>query len=96
LATCPQNIDGETHQNTFITAVCTLTPASVPISLTTFDTVAQVARKAQFTCSQVHYTVHLRRDIERGGRREVSTDMRRVNARALEALLVSPSVAKAS
>jgi len=34
---------GETHHCTFIVAVCTLRPASVPIIPTTFDTVALAA-----------------------------------------------------
>jgi hypothetical protein len=40
-------------------------------------------------------TVHLYKDAAQAGR-EVRADMRRVKARALEALLVSPSVAKGS
>jgi hypothetical protein len=34
---------GETHHRTFIAAVCTLRPASVPIIPTTFDTVVLAA-----------------------------------------------------
>ncbi len=36
-------LDGKTHHYTFIAAVCTLRPASVPIIPTTFDTVALAA-----------------------------------------------------
>jgi hypothetical protein len=103
LAACPQNIDGETHYYNFIATVCTHRTASVPIIPTTFDTVAQVAiATISVTRSKLWWPgrrgLLARRYIhtERDGRREVRMDMMRVNAHALEALLVSPSVAKAS
>ena len=70
---------GETHHRTFISAICTLRPASVLIILTTFDTVA-LARSppsprrcdgydgAIESCSQIHPPLHLRRDAEQVGK----------------------------
>jgi hypothetical protein len=104
----------ETHHCTFIAAVCTLNPASVPIIPTTFDTVALAAvATISATLSKLWWL--WRCDWEspadtptpcicaetpsRTGRevtRRLRADMRRVKTRALEALLLSPSVAKAS
>jgi hypothetical protein len=70
---------GETHHCTFIAAVCTFRPASVPIIPTTFDTVALVAVttisvtavvaiKLRLRVARKYtHTVYLRRDAEEGG-----------------------------
>ena len=85
---------GETHHRTFISAMCTLSPASVLIILTTFDTVV-LARSPPSprrcsgydgtieSCSQVHPTCICAETPSRLGRdvtRCLRADIRRANA----------------